>query len=243
VQWYYVQSGQAVGPFDDTAFGQLVEGGTVQPDTLVWHPDLPDWQPWSETAAAFDDQTAAPCVECGRRLPLDQVVPFSRVYVCGDCKPVFALRVKQGTLYPLQTPYATFGGRALAKIADFAVVGMFQGAVSGLVYAVSSEAAPFFTTAAMLGWGVAGFFLPIVYNTFFIGRLGATPGKMALGIRVTLPDGGEVSYLRALARAASEKLSQIVLYIGYLTPLLDEERRALHDFICETRVVRAEPAP
>ena len=51
-------------------------------------------------------------------------------------------------------------------------------------------------------------------------------------------DGGRVTYLRAFARSAAEILSVLILYVGYIMAGFDEEKRALHDRICSTRVVR-----
>ena len=71
-----------------------------------------------------------------------------------------------------------------------------------------------------------------------MGRFGATPGKMACGLKVVMADGGKVTYLRALGRAFSEILSGIILYIGYIMAGFDDEKRALHDRICDTRVIK-----
>jgi uncharacterized RDD family membrane protein YckC len=76
------------------------------------------------------------------------------------------------------------------------------------------------------------------YITFFLGKFGATPGKMALRLRVVSPSGGSISYGRAFCRFLAEFLSSILLCIGYIMAAFDEEKRALHDRICDTRVIR-----
>ncbi len=76
-----------------------------------------------------------------------------------------------------------------------------------------------------------------VYNTAFIGRYGATPGKMAAGLKVVSPEGGRVTYGTALCRYFAEILSSVILGIGYLMVAFDVQKRALHDRICRTRVV------
>jgi len=80
--------------------------------------------------------------------------------------------------------------------------------------------------------------LPAAYNTYFIGRFGATLGKMACRLKVVTPEGGQVSYARALGRFFSEMISSMILLIGYIMAAFDDEKRALHDRICSTRVVR-----
>jgi uncharacterized RDD family membrane protein YckC len=76
------------------------------------------------------------------------------------------------------------------------------------------------------------------YETFFVARLGATPGKMALGLKVVRPDGGPVGLGRAFGRYFAKFLSMIILGIGYIMVGFDSEKRGLHDMICGTRVVK-----
>jgi len=74
--------------------------------------------------------------------------------------------------------------------------------------------------------------------TYFLGKFSATPGKMALGLKVLRADGEMITYPRALGRFFAEFLSSVILAIGYIMAAFDEEKRALHDRICDTRVVR-----
>ena len=61
-------------------------------------------------------------------------------------------------------------------------------------------------------------------------------GKMAVGIKVTTPEGQPISYLRAFGRAWAEQLSGLICNIGYIIAAFDDQKRALHDHICNTRV-------
>ncbi|MFH0879927.1 MAG: RDD family protein, partial [Lentisphaerota bacterium] len=76
------------------------------------------------------------------------------------------------------------------------------------------------------------------YEIWMIGKYGATLGKMACKIHVVTADGGPVSYARSTGRYFSKILSQIILMIGYIMAAFDDEKRALHDRICNTRVVK-----
>jgi len=80
--------------------------------------------------------------------------------------------------------------------------------------------------------------LSLAYETWFVGRYGATPGKMACRIKVVHADGSTVSYLRALGRYFAKMLSGFTLGIGYIMAAFDHQKRSLHDRICDTRVVR-----
>jgi len=76
------------------------------------------------------------------------------------------------------------------------------------------------------------------YATWFVGKFGATPGKMACKLQVVTAEGGRVTYLRALGRAFAEIISSIILLIGYIMAAFDDQKRTLHDRICSTRVIR-----
>jgi uncharacterized RDD family membrane protein YckC len=77
------------------------------------------------------------------------------------------------------------------------------------------------------------------YDGLFIGRLGATPGKLAAGIRIIRTDGSRVGAGRAFGRYFAKLLSFFALGIGYIMVAFDSEKRGLHDMICDTRVVNA----
>jgi uncharacterized RDD family membrane protein YckC len=80
--------------------------------------------------------------------------------------------------------------------------------------------------------------VPAAYDTWFVGKYGATPGKMACKLKIVDPDGGQIPYLRAFGRHFAKWLSSMTLLIGYIMAVFDEEKRTLHDRVCETRVIR-----
>ncbi len=74
--------------------------------------------------------------------------------------------------------------------------------------------------------------------------LQASPGKLALGIKVTDNAGERISYARAAGRFFATWISSIIFCIGYLIAAWTERKRALHDMIAGTLVVnrKADPA-
>jgi uncharacterized RDD family membrane protein YckC len=76
------------------------------------------------------------------------------------------------------------------------------------------------------------------YEACFVYQFAATPGKMALGLKVVRPDGSRVGLGRAIGRYFAKMLSAIILLIGYIIAGFDAQKRALHDMICDTRVIR-----
>jgi uncharacterized RDD family membrane protein YckC len=83
--------------------------------------------------------------------------------------------------------------------------------------------------------------IPVSYEVIMIGKYGATLGKMACKIRVVRADGSRVSYGLALGRMLSKIVSALMCYIGFMMAGWDEEKRALHDRMCDTRVVYRQP--
>ena len=134
--------------------------------------------------------------------------------------------------------YGGFWIRFAARFIDGIILWVAQMVVSmlgGAVAAVLGEAASVMMRLLIpiLQWAIA-----ISYATFFVGRFAATPGKMACGLRVIVSDGSRVSYLRAFARYWADMLSMFTLFIGHIMAAFDREKRALHDHICNTRVIR-----
>ncbi len=81
-----------------------------------------------------------------------------------------------------------------------------------------------------------------IYGMLMIGTWGGTVGKLVLGLRVVrFSDGGRVPYGLALGRQLAEILSLLGAGLGYLWVALTPSKRAWHDYLCDTRVVRVRP--
>jgi uncharacterized RDD family membrane protein YckC len=79
--------------------------------------------------------------------------------------------------------------------------------------------------------------LSAAYEVWFLTRHGATPGKMVIGKKVVTADGRPLSSGRALGRHFAVYLSSFTLMIGFIMAAFDDQKRALHDRICDTRVI------
>jgi len=82
-------------------------------------------------------------------------------------------------------------------------------------------------------------YLPIffVYDVLLNGTFGATLGKMAIGAQIRLLDGSRLTYSRATLRWWAARLSQFLLFGGFLIVALRADKRGLHDFLAGTKVV------
>ena len=80
--------------------------------------------------------------------------------------------------------------------------------------------------------------LTIVYNTALIAICATTGGKHQFRLSVIRTDGSRIGPGRALARSLFTGLSALFLGLGFLMIAFREDKRGLHDLICDTKVVR-----
>lgn len=224
MQWYYAENGQQRGPVDDDALTALVKSGVVRDETLVWHEGMQNWQ-------SYGSMRGAPA---------------------GSPAPGIAVQATQASAYvpenyatrPQNVRYAGFWIRFLARLIDGILLNLALMVVRiplGL-----SVMGPMATRdpGEIMALGVAVIVGSLVslavgagYEIFFISARGATLGKMALGLKVVHPDGSPISMSQSAGRYFAQWLSALILFIGYIMAGFDEQKRSLHDRICETRVI------
>ena len=258
MDWYYVRDRQRFGPISDDEFQRMVGQGAITPDTLVWHRGMQDWQRYGNvvaagqagapaTAAPQQTEATFPCYECGRYFPQSEMIRHGQFNVCGNCKNIFFQRIREGMTLPGALQFAGFWIRVAAYLIDMVILMVANIIVQMPLQFMMIPSNMNMEPGEMPG---AGFWMiwavmmllqiavPMAYETWFVGKYMATPGKMALGLKVIRPDGSGLTYLRAFARYWAKVLSGIILGIGYLMAAFDDEKKGLHDIICDTRVVR-----
>ena len=89
------------------------------------------------------------------------------------------------------------------------------------------------------GWiDFADLLIWMAYYTVGVSVWATTIGKKVCGLYVLRPDGSKVGVGRAFARSLAPILSALILFIGYLMAAFRQDKRALHDLICDTVVVK-----
>ncbi len=190
-----------------------------------------------------------PCSQCGRLNPPTEMARFGERWVCASCKPMFVQRLREGASLPGQMVYGgfwiRFGARMLDGLLLFAVNMLLS--LPMIFYMAKTQAQ--LQTQNPSGMPPTGFIVvtcltyliqfatQAAYEIYFIGRSGATPGKMACKLRVVRADGSKLTWGRAAGRYFANLLSAFTLGIGYIIAAFDDQKRALHDHICDTRVV------
>lgn len=260
MEWYYVEAGRQAGPVSEEQLNDLVAIGKVQASTLVWRPGLENWQPHQQARPTQSPNgpavAVAPapglttqqvvCSECKNVVSRDQALQYGAAWVCALCKPVFIQKVKEGAIEfsPTALIYAGFWIRFLAKMVDGIIQSVFlMIPMIGVMVFVMRDGSlqggdPTTFLWLQIAYQLAALVVGVGYNTFFLGKWGATPGKMICGLKVVKADGTPITYLRALGRAGAEYVNMFTLSIGYIIAAFDAEKRGLHDHICNTRVVK-----
>lgn len=79
----------------------------------------------------------------------------------------------------------------------------------------------------------------VAYFVYFWGSTGATPGKMALGLKIIGTDGSmPIGYPKAFVRYIGYIISSMICLLGHLLIIVDDDNQALHDKIASTYVVK-----
>jgi len=127
--------------------------------------------------------------------------------------------------------YAGFWIRFLAILIDGFIVGAvfwwpfrFHGSSDADVFAIVGS------ILYLAAW--------FAYFILMTGYRGQTLGKMVLRLKVYNQDMTKVDFGTSAAREFSKILSAIILYIGFIMAGFDDRKRALHDRIAGTCVIR-----
>lgn len=259
MQWYYAVGEERRGPVEQAELVRLAETGLVTADTLVWRQGMASWQRYAEVAAgaglpvagAAADPDTEICVMSGKRYPRREMMQYEGKWVSAEHREAFLQRLREGVALPVESVvpgpygYAGFWRRFLAAVVDgliLAVVGMFFGGTIGGIWGATGTLDPndpgSFIAMQLVVQAVS-IVIAIGYDVLFIRKFDATPGKMALGVKVLRADGSKLSVGRIIGRYFAKILSGIILAIGYIMAAFDDEKRGLHDRICDTRVIKS----
>lgn len=145
--------------------------------------------------------------------------------------PSYSPEYQKATIAP--HGYAGFWRRFFAYLVDIIILFVIQIVLyaAELLFPAGVATTLSFLISFMMGWLYFAFFESSSYQ--------ATPGKMALEIKVCDLNGNRISFLRATGRHFAKIISTIILYIGFIMIAFTQKKQGLHDIIAECLVIKA----
>jgi len=188
------------------------------------------------------------------------LVQIAGNWVCADCKPAFLSRVMASGAAgasPLGRHYGgfwiRFGARFIDGLVFIVPAGLLFATVvmPNLIRAGSQASNPAsFPSSMFFASGFITYFLALFlaqgcYEILMLKYRSATLGKMACGLKVIRPDGRSLSWGVCFGRffmwnvvtAGIPYLNSVLMLVTSIMLGVDDEKRALHDRVCDTRVI------
>jgi uncharacterized RDD family membrane protein YckC len=231
------REGERYGPYQEEDVRQWLRSGQVSRDDLGWREGLADWQPLS---ALFPDIEAAP----PSAVPPPMGAPPSAAAPAAAPASAEAGR------------YASFWQRFGAWAIDYLIllvpsliIAYAMGTLAQVEQLMAALQGGGDTTAAMTAYVVAMRPVSIVivllgyayYVLFECSKWQATPGKLALDLRVAgLQDGQRLSLGRSAGRNAVRLLNIVtglIPFVCYVAVAWTQRRQGLHDLLAGTVVL------
>jgi len=191
------------------------------------------------------------CAECGRPSSADELARFGDLLICPECKNNYAQKLREGVAPVSAVRYGGFWIRVGAYLIDVVILFVVQYVVD---LALRGSVIPTYQQPQPGDLGAIAALLPALgittlinltmgalYEGFFVAKLAATPGKMVCGLKVVRADGTPVGLGRAFGRYFVKFAEWVVVFLGWIGFLIvgfDAQKRALHDMIVDTRVIR-----
>ncbi|MBN1644001.1 MAG: RDD family protein [Dehalococcoidales bacterium] len=205
------------------------------------------------------------CYKCGLKLPDAEARK-----ICKGCQtpnsPTSQYCYKCGLKLPEQAggeftdKYAGFWARLGACLIDIIIIGIVGSLLTRVIFSVMFGSSADFLEEVLKYYLNYDFGNPLVrsfllfeglaflasttvsaaYYTIATGKWGKTIGKAALGIKVINADGSRVSYWRAFGRYWARILNNATLGLAYIVIAFTNKKQGVHDFICNTIVIKTD---
>lgn len=223
------RNGERHGPYPEADVRRWLREGQVSPDDLGWYEGLSNWQPLStlfpdDSAATARTAAAAPPLPQGpaRAADMDYAGFWQRfgAWVID----LFILLVPSMIVF-----HALGGTAAYMKLLEQIQAG------ADMAKAVGEYAAA--ARPGSIGAVTLGF---VYYVLFETSKWQATPGKLALRLRVTGMDGGRLTLGRAAARNAVRLVgivTGLIPFVCYLAVAWTARKQGLHDLVAGALVL------
>lgn len=136
---------------------------------------------------------------------------------------------------------ATPGERLLAYLIDFGVmigVGIVFGIIGAILGKILGSTGMIISSLLQLAVNL-GYFIYFVGMDNPVTARGQTIGKKVMKIKIIKTDGGQMEVMDAVMRLVGYWVSSIVLCLGFIWILIDQNKQGWHDKIAKTYVIKA----
>ena len=142
-----------------------------------------------------------------------------------------------GTTENGEMRYAGFWIRVVASILDTIWQVILIGGLAWVLFGESLVTEEQFTGG--VGMIVLQYVLPMVLIIGFWIYFGATPGKMALGLKICrAEDGGKATTGQCIGRYFAYILSTLALFLGFIWVAFSKRKQGWHDILAKTVVLK-----
>lgn len=167
------------------------------------------------------------CSSCGNAISQEPAAQTASVSSSGYQKGGFGRRLTAQLI-----DYFLLSSLTLALFSLLGIAGDYQRGYHGLdAYQEMAGSGGFVMASIAVAW---------LYFSLMETFRSASIGKLILGLRVVDDEGCMISFGKATGRFFSKMLSGLILGIGFLIMLTDENRETLHDGITKTQVIEVE---
>jgi|SRR5690554_5877212 len=241
MNWFYIDKSiktgdRRQGPYTIEEMRELAAQGTIEKTSLVWHNGLENWITWEKSDGFISEEK------------VNEMIQQTIAEILLEKKKV-------------QKNAAGFGIRVMVFLIDFIILSLLGSLIVYFLSALhwidletinvimekylSNPLSPDFAKEFLEAKGVSTFvsiwfLIQAFYSIYFHTKYAGTLGKLLLHLKVENADGTKMNLAKAFLRYVYSIITQLTLAfygIGYLLALIDPKKRALHDFLANTRVV------
>ncbi len=247
------------GPVPRVLVEERIEHGLWPSSLSVAEVGSSTWQPYSGLATPLRQESEAkpaPAFDADAHAATDRSTRYAPTHAADrghNLASVAAATVAGVDARPLpagEAIHAGFWRRSAALLIDGLLIGVVLGVLQSVLGfgVLGAFAASDVSAGALIGSIMVLALLAFVgqwlyFALFESATAQATPGKMALGIKVVDDAGRRIGFGRASGRYFGKIISGMIFNIGYMLAGWTERKQALHDMMAATLVVFREVDP
>jgi uncharacterized RDD family membrane protein YckC len=222
-QWHYVKEDKQVGPVPESRIAEMIKGGFISEDTLVWSPPMTDWlvvsavpsfkrllgRDWAEQAPRSTGTATA--VAPPQRKPAVFQQPIPAVITSPNKGRHATITVDSDV--PQVRPWVRYFARGF----DMSILMWGVAFMAGFAWGFMSPEASLEPDLALFGIILVG---TLVAESLCLSMFGTTPGKWLFNTHVRTNEGSKLSFGQAMSRTVAVWIKGLGLWVFSLITLI-----------------------